>query len=182
MRFSSKLRKAIAIAFASGTLVAGMAFISVATGFLPGALLIFGALVILSGGLYCCARVLKKPVPVKRPQVDAMLVAQEVFFDITSRLNDVQKSLWLRNAMPTGPKGRLRSALRSWHEDMVSDIPAFNPQLLKNGFAAFLRDAEDVLQCIETMEVKNVQEDDLLEAAEHQVIDILERLSEFVDA
>ncbi|MGD8326992.1 MAG: hypothetical protein PVF65_08760 [Sphingomonadales bacterium] len=159
-----------------------MAFISVATGFLPGPLLILGALTILSGGLYLCSRILRKPVAIKRPQVNGMQVAQEVFFDITSRLNDVLKSSWLLDARPTGPKGRLRSALRSWHEDMVSDIPAFSSQLMKNGFPFFLRDAEDVLQCIETMEVKNVQEDDLLEAAEHQVFDILERLSEFVDA
>lgn len=173
----SEFKRAISIA--GGTLVAGVFFVFLATPYVSGFVLVLGALLILTTGLYFCANtlgVMNQLAAQKR--VDTHSV-QEQFYDITARIHEVLKSAWMEKAKPASAKGRLRAAVRSWHEDMISDIPAFNPELETMGFSDFLGEADEVLQCIETMDIKAVDDEELLEAAEHQVIDILERLGEF---
>jgi|GEM_PF-2672730 len=168
-----------AMMIAGGTLVLGAVFIALSTSYIPGFALILGALLILATGLYFCARALRiSPKRFKSKQPDSM-PTHELFYDITSRIHELLKSPWMQHGRPASAKGRLRAAVRSWHEDMLSDIPVFNPELNAKGFPAFLKEADEVLQCIETMDIKGIDDEDLLEAAEHQVIDILERLTVF---
>lgn len=168
-----------AMIIAGGTLVLGAVFVALGTSYLSGIVLILGALLVLATGLYFCARTLGISPTRSQLNKPVKIPTHEQFYDITSRIHEVLKSPWMQLGRPASAKGRLRAAVRSWHEDMLSDIPAFNPELEALGFPAFLKDADEVLQCIETMDIKGIDDEDLLEAAEHQVIDILERLSAF---
>ena len=86
----------------------------------------------------------KKPAPVKRVQQSEKKkspaeIGRKEFFLIIHRLKDVAKTPWL-NDLKRGRAGRrLRLAILSWHEDLMSDVPLFDAKIGNQDFRGFSR-------------------------------------------
>ncbi|MFZ5608090.1 MAG: hypothetical protein ACOY99_00605 [Pseudomonadota bacterium] len=97
-------------------------------------------------------------------------------FSLTQRIDHLLTADWLDAPPPLPVKRRLKAALASWREELMTDFPVAGSALAKPAFARLARHAQAALARLEALQFDESADSAALEEAERRLLSAISQI------